>query len=211
VKTLEGNYRPTALFFADNDFLGNRQHVIQLGRAFRATEMGLPFGFLTRPEHIRSDRDPLLLDLKDAGWRWVSMGIEVADERKRSFYLNRKNTNSDIVQAFEVCHRLGVRTNAFLICGFFFDGPNDLVATQELLRKCRPDNVECSIYYPLSGSTLGEYYKSSGLIAPSNESAVDYFSSVVIRHPVYSAEQLVTLHRALETAVDDITRFCLEE
>ncbi len=190
IRSLKDIYHPDGFFLSDEDFLFNRNHSLEFAFKYGQARLGLPFGFLSRPEHICDKNLPILKNLRDAGWKWVSIGVEIGNEHKRGLYLKRKNHNKDIIKAFEICRELGIYTNVFLIVGFYFEDEKDFQMTIDLMGLCKPDNIECSIYYPLSESQLGEYYKKTGLISKSTEIKNDYFNDCIIKHPLFSEQDI---------------------
>ena len=190
IQSLINIYHPEGLFLSDENFLYNRRHTLELSTKYKLSKLNLPFGFLSRPEHICDKNLSVLKNLKDSGWKWVSVGVEIGNELERNKYLNRKNRNKEILRAFEICRKLGIFTNAFLISGFYFEDHKDILMTKDLIDQCNPDNVECSIYYPLSKSVMGEYYKKTGMISLSNGINLDYFNDCIITHPLFSEVEI---------------------
>lgn len=188
-------YKTKNFFISDEDFLSSKKHVNKIIESFFEKQIcNISFGFLSRPEHINKTNYNLLTRLAEIGWKWVSIGIEIGNENKRKQHLNRLHSNEKILSAFSICKQIGIKTNVFLISGFYFETIDDLILTDELLKKCEPNNVECSYYYPFQGSQLYDIYNDSNLVN-KNLHPNSYFEDIVIKHPIFSHENLITINK----------------
>lgn len=145
--SLQEGYGCDGIFLADENFLFSKPHYSAFASQYLCKDIGIPFGFLSRPEHINVDDIDDLKLLADAGWKWVSTGIEMGNEKKRTQFLNRRNSNEEIITAFNLCKELDISTIAFLITGLYFEDIDDLIITEQLLRTCKPDAIEASFIY----------------------------------------------------------------
>ncbi|MBE9490943.1 MAG: B12-binding domain-containing radical SAM protein [Bacteroidetes bacterium] len=200
INELKEGYNCKGIFLSDENFLFNKKHCCQFAEKYLHKKVGIPFGFLTRPEHICRKNIERLKLLRKSGWTWVSIGIEIGNQEKRKEYLNRNNTNNEIEIAFHICKELGVHTNAFLITGFDFDDVNDLLLTEQLLKTCKPDSVESSIIFPLKGTRLYQHYNKNNLLLKNKktQSTKSYFEDIVIRHPIFSESKLLKIKKYWE-------------
>jgi anaerobic magnesium-protoporphyrin IX monomethyl ester cyclase len=197
IEHLNKTYDFDILFFSDENFLYNTDYCLEFVQRMKGRIENLTFGFLSRPEHINNKNIDLLKKLKNVGWRWVSIGIEIGNEEKRNLFLNRKNTNNEIVKAFEICNEIGVATNAFLISGLYFEDSNDLLITEDLLLKCQPNSIECSIIFPLRGTKIFSKYKNKNMLY-KEEGCKNYFRDISVVHPEYTHTQLRIIKKYFE-------------
>ena len=195
IEYLAMEYHCDGIFLSDEDFLYEDSHYSDFAAKYRSSHIQIPFGFLSRPEHINHRSIFRLNELKDAGWRWVGIGVETGNQGKRSSILNRNNSNEEIIEAFNICKTMGVHTNAFLIAGFYFEDYADLAETEALLRKCQPGSIECSLIYPFRGTDVYKLYDAYGLLNSSDNRAskTSYFDDITVRHPVFSSREIVQI------------------
>ncbi len=120
--------------------------------------IGLPFTCNVRVGTV--DREMLTL-LREAGCTTVVMGIEHGNEQFRTQVLKRRMSNRDIIETFDTCHALGMRTFGQVIVGF----PNETKRLfLDTVRLCRRVGVRnpVSIFQPYPATELGEICEVNG-------------------------------------------------
>lgn len=183
---LQIKYKITEIFFTNENFLANDNFVQEFCRKYVASNIKIPFGVLSRPEHINNQTVSLL---KKSGCIKIHMGIEVGNEQFRKIYLNRNISNSSIINSFKICKHHNIATKSFLMIGFFFERLSDLQETYDLALESESSRITCSIYYPLRGTKLGEIYYDANLVIKNN-SILNYFDDSIIKHPTLSKSDL---------------------
>ena len=144
---------PTHISFVDDIFglkPGWIRHYADL-----VTRHGLvmPFKCLSRADLLL--RDGEVDALRDAGCETVWMGAESGSQA----VLDAMEKGTRVEQIVESAARLraaGIRTGFFLQFGYPGEGPDDIEATRELVRRCRPDDIGISVSYPLPGTPFFE-------------------------------------------------------
>lgn len=121
-------------------------------------EVGLPFTCNVRVGTV--DRDMLTL-LREAGCTTVVMGIEHGNEPFRAQVLKRRMTNRDIIETFDACHALGMRTFGQVIVGFPHETKRLFLDTVRLCRRVGVRNP-VSIFQPYPATELGEICETNG-------------------------------------------------
>ena len=104
-------WSPRALYFNDDCFTCRKRFLDEFCERYKA-EFNLPFDINARPETLSDEN---CRQLKEAGCRRVSIGVENGDETFRAEVLGRKHSNDRIVQAFESCRKAGLKTKSFNI------------------------------------------------------------------------------------------------
>jgi anaerobic magnesium-protoporphyrin IX monomethyl ester cyclase len=133
-------------------------------------EVGIPFAFLARVEHLTEDIVKLAAE---CGCKYISIGVECGDEEFRKKHLNRHMTNEEIIGAFKLCGENGIYTTELTMIGFPFGNDNELTAsTIGLITKIKPDYLQTSIFYPFVGTPLYDHCVKNDLIDPMKQKRV---------------------------------------
>jgi radical SAM superfamily enzyme YgiQ (UPF0313 family) len=149
------------------------------------SKVALPFSCNSRVNLLNED---VIRLLKEAGCFEVSMGIESGDEDLRQEVLNRKMSDEDIVRAFELCQRHGIRTISYNMVGLPFENMARVLKTVKLNARLRPDNIQVSIFYPYPHTKLYELSKKSGFL--TGKTLNSYFEETILEQPTISREQV---------------------
>lgn len=122
---------------------------------------GKQFMILMRVEMIN---DKLLTMLKAAGCFKVFFGVESGNEEMRKSILLRNMTNKTIIDAFDLCREYGLETLAVNIIGFPGETEEMIMDTVKLNRRLNPTISGVNIFYPYSGTELGDKCFDEGLV-----------------------------------------------
>lgn len=154
-------------------------------------EIRLPFWIETRPEPVTEEK---LIKLNAVGCEGVSIGVEHGNEEFREKILNRYVKNEDIVKAFEITKKLGIRSCANDIIGFPTETRELVFETIKLNRRLDMDNVIVNIFNPYNGTKLRELSIQKGYLSRDNL-ARDYRSDTILNMPQLTREDLIGLQR----------------
>lgn len=159
-------YHPKEFFFTDEMFLTDHKRVKEFCKAYQENNIGVPFGFMARVEHINEE---LLKILKDVGCKRIHFGIESGNEELRKKYLNRKMNNEQIINAFDLCKKHGILTASFNMIGLPFETKQTINDTFNLNQRCNPTAFQITILYPFIGTKIRDIYKENNLLNLSKE------------------------------------------
>ena len=183
-------YSPREFFFTDEMFLNDYEHVREFCRKYKENHVGVPFGFMARPERVT---DEILCVLKDAGCVRIHMGIESGNEELRKRYLNRHMSNDVIIRAFDLCKKHGILTASFNMIGLPFETKDTINDTFMLNKRCSPTVFQITILYPFIGTKIRELYRVNGLLDEAKESlemSNSYYDSYITRNDAVSFSYL---------------------
>ena len=141
-------YGAEHLWFADDVFGLNRHWVSDFADAIAERNCAVPFKIQTRADLITATTASAL---RRAGCAEVWMGVEsgsqkVLDAMEKGLRLE------DVISARENLRNNSIHACYFLQFGYPGETWDDLVATIELVRDTRPDDVGISFAYPLPGT-----------------------------------------------------------
>lgn len=114
----------------------------------------IPFWMNTRPETISEHN---IKRLKDIGLERISIGVECGNEDYRSKMLNRKYTNSHLVNAFNICKEYDIRATANIMIGLPDETRKMIFESIRLVKELEPTSIGLSIYQPYKGTYLHDY------------------------------------------------------
>lgn len=122
-------------------------------------ERGLQFRFkcLSRPDLML--RDGTVDALVRAGCEVVWIGAE-SGSQKILDAMEKGTTVEQIADATRRLHRAGVRVAFFVQFGYPGETRDDVEATLQMIRDCRPDDVGMSVSYPLPGTPFYDRVRS---------------------------------------------------
>jgi anaerobic magnesium-protoporphyrin IX monomethyl ester cyclase len=165
--------------FADEMFVLNQRHVIGICDRLIERDYGLNIWAYARVDTVRDD---MLDKLKRAGFNWLALGIEAADER----VLTDANKRYKVSEVYETVRRIrdaGINT----IGNFIFGLPEDTAATMQrtlelaLDLNCEFANFYSAMAYP--GSPLYEQALQLGWRLPDRWSGYSQHSADTLPLP----------------------------
>lgn len=134
----------------------------EFARRYRA-EIGLPFYINTRCDLL--DEEMVVL-LREAGCRTISMSIEAGNPGIRSEMLHRRMSDQQIVTAQRLCGKHGIYTYTNCIVGLPGATLADEVRSLDLCLESRTTWAEFPIFHPYPQTELGDLAISRGLYQP---------------------------------------------
>jgi len=173
LKDMIGRYPTQFIKFYDDIFwiypkLEQDPWLIKFAELYRK-EIHLPFFLLTRCNILTEDHLKLL---KPAGLHSMTMSIEAGNEYVRSDVIKRHMNKDQILNAFDLCYKYGVKTFANTILGIPVHpdklkelGKTNIELDIESLRinvRCRATFSEYTIIYPYAGTPFNDYVEEHG-------------------------------------------------
>jgi radical SAM superfamily enzyme YgiQ (UPF0313 family) len=141
--------------FWDETFNVSRRRLDQFAEALQKADLGLTWairGATVKPVPLET-----LFKLKKTGLRVMQFGVETANERLLK-YLNKKINYTDIKEAFDNCHKAGIRTVANMIINILGQTREEVMDDLNMLRRIKPTYLSIGIYNWAPGTT---HYKKA--------------------------------------------------
>jgi len=135
-------YRLRQVSFVDSIFISSAQWTKEFCGEYQR-RVGLPFACNVRPELVTEE---IVGSLARAGCRWVSMGIETADEKVRAKMLGRHMDTRRIIEAARRIKSAGIKLRASNIIGIDGDDLRIDWQTVQLNQRCA---VDFAVAFPL--------------------------------------------------------------
>ncbi|MBP9560390.1 MAG: radical SAM protein [Syntrophorhabdaceae bacterium] len=161
IEYLLSNYNRIKMFIFDDDiFTFDKQWLREFSEKYREVTK---IGFVCNA-HARIFDEEVAGYLKDAGCRIVKFGLESGSNRIRKTVLNRHMTNKDIENAFDIAHRFGLHTSAFVMIGLPHEKKEDIMETVGLISRIKPGRFRWSLFFPFIGTRAYDIAKEAGQI-----------------------------------------------
>lgn len=125
-------------------------------------KIGLPYSTNDRVNQIDEEVASLL---KDSGCNFVEFGIESGNKKIREDIMKRRTPDEQIVSAFALCRKHGIRTSAFNIIGVPAETFSSALDTIKLNARANPDKSYLFYFHPYIGTKLNELCIEKGLLS----------------------------------------------
>jgi len=173
IKYLLSHYKRIKMFIFDDDvFTFDKAWLKEFSEKYRAIT---DIGFVCNA-HARIFDEDMARYLKEAGCKIVKFGLESGSDRIRRNVLNRYMTNKDIERAFNVSHKFGLHTSAFVMIGLPHEEKADMVETMDLLARIQPGRIRWSLFFPFIGTKAYDIAKKAGQIDFDKMGLLDNFT-----------------------------------
>ncbi len=153
-----------ALFFVDDNFVGNRREVARLLRALRGwqEQHGFPFQLCTEASLDLAGAPELVADMVAAGFQEVFLGIETPSTTALEETGKTQNLRMPPARAVETLTRAGLEVFAGFIVGFDGEGPDIFDRQLELISNLPIPRAMMGLLLALPGTQLWRRLASEG-------------------------------------------------
>ena len=160
IKVAREEYRFQTVYIMDDTFGLEKKWRKEFCEKYRK-EINVKFICLLRVNVVDEEFVKLL---KKAGCYRIQFGVESGNEYVRNTVMNRNISDKQIIEAFGLCRKYGIQTNALNIIGVPGETDDMIWDTIRLNRKIKPTDSAVNIFYPYKGTVLGDYCFSNDLV-----------------------------------------------
>ena len=189
-----------SLYFIDETLTTNKARILELCEKYKK-EINIPWHCETRPNTVDQE---MLNAMADAGCQVVMMGIESGSDRIRNGLYNRNLSEKQIINAFHMAKKAGIKTSAFNICGAPTETREEILSTIELNKKCNVDIGKMTIFTVFPGCKLADYCKKNGFFI-RDQYPTNYYIDSNLKHDVLSLEELMELRKLYVDSIGGYT------
>ena len=168
IEWIRARYNPEMLWLADDVFTIHHGWLFEYAAEMQRRSLCLPFECITRADRINEQVAETLARL---GCFRVWIGSESGSQRILDA-MRRGVTIEQVRAATALCKRHGIQVGMFLMWGYEGEGLDDIHATVEHVKQCRPDVCFTTVSYPIKGTpyfdrvasrlvAIGEWNRSS--------------------------------------------------
>ncbi len=102
--------------------------------------------------------------LKEANFKYINAGLESGSPAMRKILRRPEYDNEDMVRFCKILQENGIETNLYILIGLPDETPEHFQQTIDVTKKCMPQNIMMSIFYPYPGTDLYQYAKEKGYL-----------------------------------------------
>ena len=146
--------------FMDLTFTINKRRTIEICDAIIARGLKFDWACETRADLLSEE---LLIKMKLAGCKKITIGVESGNEEIR-YATGKKISNEEMLDAFNLCRKIGIKTMANVIIGHHNETVKDVLASISFLMKLNPFNCLITKMTPLPDVDVYTSHVKSGLI-----------------------------------------------
>lgn len=148
---LKEKYNLEFFKFHDEDFLMRPLDTLkELSEEYRK-RVNLPFSIETNPNSVTKEKAKLLKNMNCVN---ASLGIETGDQKLRKDVLNRIDSREDIMLAFKLLNKEGIRTSSFNMLGIPFETRETYEETIKINKDANVKYPSMAFFYPFEGTKL---------------------------------------------------------
>lgn len=111
--------------------------------------------------------DELAVLFRSSGCLEVRIGFETGNESLRATILGKPICDDDLVRAFSVCDRHGVRTNAFAMMGIPGESEKSFADTVRMILTLKPYLIRMTFLYPYAHTRIHHLCVKEKLLKPA--------------------------------------------
>ena len=152
IEWLLGRYNPEMLWIADDVFTIHHGWLEAFAAEMERRNIRIPFECITRADRINEQVAGLLGEL---GCARVWIGSESGSQPILDA-MQRGVTVEQVQRAVTLCKQNGIATGMFLMWGYDGEQIEDIEATIEHVKRCRPDVFFTTVSYPIKGTPYFE-------------------------------------------------------
>lgn len=165
MKHLVNKYNPDYVNFNSETFLA--KPVSELREfADKYKEIDIPFWCQSRPETVTKEKIKIL---KEMNCQNLQFGIECGNEKFREKVLNRRCSNSRMLEAFKIVEQYKINYTVNNMIGFPDETRELIFETIEFNRQIKPTTMNCYMFTPYRGTRLYQYCIEKGYITEKNK------------------------------------------
>jgi radical SAM superfamily enzyme YgiQ (UPF0313 family) len=168
VEWISERYNPEMLWLADDVFTIHHGWLFEYAAEMQRRGLRIPFECITRADRVNERVAETLAGL---GCFRVWIGSESGSQRILDA-MQRGVTIEQVQSATALCKQHGIQVGMFLMWGYEGEDLEDIQATVEHVKRCRPDVCFTTVSYPIKGTpyfervasrlvTIGEWGRSS--------------------------------------------------
>jgi len=128
--------------------------------------------------------------MAQSGCREIRIGFETGSFELRKNMLNKAITDEQLINAFALCNKYGIRTNAFAMIGIPGETHETISQTFRLLSILKPYLIRLTFLHPISHTAIYDYCQEHGLFK-KGLSVIDQFTESPLRFDYISDADLL--------------------
>jgi anaerobic magnesium-protoporphyrin IX monomethyl ester cyclase len=146
----KAHYKPKMVEFFDDVLTVDEPRLRGLLKLYRRY-IDLPFTCYLHPQLVT---ERIIKLLAKSNCYWLKIGIQSANEKYRKTYLNRYESNAQVINLSKLCHKYHLAFSLDHIFNLPGETEDDLVEAVKLYNICRPTIINFGTLYYLPGTDI---------------------------------------------------------
>ena len=165
IQKVQRDFGASRIYFKDDTLLlCGQEWFEELEQEFHHRNIRVGWYCLGRVDQVN---ESLLLTMKRFGLEAIAFGVESGSQRILDFY-RKGTTPQQAKEAFQLCHKHGVMTHAYVMLGAPDETVTDLNQTLDLVRDLTPYSSRMFVVTPFPGNDLHRYAQEHDLCEASS-------------------------------------------
>jgi len=123
---------------------------------------------------VNTMTDDLVAVLSSSGCREIRIGLETGLSKLRKELLKKPISDSQLINAFELCHQYNIRPTAFVMLGIPKESHASIMKTLKLVVRVRPYLIRIAFLTPFYHTDIYDYCRKNNLLK-DNWTTIDKF------------------------------------
>lgn len=162
INYMQSEFGASHINFLEDNFTVNRGRLIKICDTLIRQKTDIEWECESRVGSLDGD---LLSKMKRAGCKTLGFGVESGSPRILEL-LRKDITVAEIIKTFDLCKKVGIYTDAYVMCGLPTETINDFNMTLTLLRKITYQHCDMMVFRPYPGTALHDLCVNNGLFSP---------------------------------------------
>ena len=188
LEQVKGDLNMTGVAFHDDIFTLNKKWFREFAEEYKK-KISLPYICNLRVNCFNEDD---VRALKESGCVTTILGIESGNEHIRNEIMRKKIKHDDIVQAYDLLHKYGIRTYSQNLIGVPGETPEHFLDTIRINARVVPNHASLSVFYPYPGTVMYDTCVNGNLI--ENNADKQKFperKDTILKLPYFSRKQIL--------------------
>lgn len=164
LEVLKNKYGARYILVEDDVFAMNEKWMTEFAPLYKK-KIGLPFAAFGHTQLLTPKMVKLM---KIAGCDFLWFGLQSANEKIRREVHQRYEKNEDVIRAFDLCRKAGIKTMIDHILNVPYETNESIIEALHLYNRIRPNIINCYnlLYFPKS--KINEIALEAGLLNKKN-------------------------------------------
>ncbi len=152
------DYHIDEIYFDDDSLALDRKRMLEICRLIRERHLKVEWISQCRADSMDEE---VVESMKQAGCRYIRFGVESGSQRMLQA-MKKGVTLDKIKRAFDLCRRMGIKTQAFFLFGIPGETEDSIRETIEFAKELRPDSAQFAVVIPHPGTELYRICQDNG-------------------------------------------------
>lgn len=150
-------YHVDEIYFDDDSLALNRRRMLEVCRLINERNIQVKWIPQCR---VDSMDEEVLRAMKKAGCHYIRFGVESGSQKMLDI-MKKGTTLAKIENAFKLCRKIGIKTQAFFLFGIPGETQATVRETIEFAKKLKPDSAQFAVVIPHPGTELYQICKNN--------------------------------------------------